>query len=96
MRAPRSVTLAPMGFPARSLKPAIDFFALVTSASPGNHGQVGHRSVEERLLLGCEADAAVEDDLLEAHLHDVVEPSSLQLRAHVGLVALLEARAPVA
>ena len=31
MRAPRSVTLQPIGMPSRSLKPAIDFFALVIS-----------------------------------------------------------------
>ena len=29
MRAPRSVTLQPMGMPSRILKPAIDFFARV-------------------------------------------------------------------
>ena len=31
MRSPRRVTLAPMALPSRSLKPAIDFLALVTS-----------------------------------------------------------------
>ena len=31
MRAPRSVTLQPIGMPSRSLKPAIDFLALVIS-----------------------------------------------------------------
>src|SRR5712692_8406401 len=31
IRAPRSVTLAPMGTPSRSLKFAIDFFAFVTT-----------------------------------------------------------------
>ena len=30
MRSPRRVTLAPMALPSRSLKPAIDFLALVT------------------------------------------------------------------
>ena len=29
MRAPRSVTLQPIGMPSRSLKPAIDFLAFV-------------------------------------------------------------------
>ena len=31
MRSPRNVTLAPMALPSRSLKPAIDFLARVTS-----------------------------------------------------------------
>ena len=31
MRSPRRVTLAPMALPSRSLKPAIDFLARVTS-----------------------------------------------------------------
>ena len=30
MRSPRSVTLVPMAWPSRSLKPAIEFLALVT------------------------------------------------------------------
>jgi hypothetical protein len=31
MRSPRKVTLAPMALPSRSLNPAIDFFARVTT-----------------------------------------------------------------
>ena len=84
MRSPRSVTLAPIALPSRSLKPAIDFFALVTSGFwPVIDGEVGHGAVEQRLLLGRLADAAVEHDLLEPrHLHDVAEAELLlQLRA---------------
>ena len=79
MRSPRRVTLAPMALPSRSLKPAIDFLALVT---------IGFWPVIDREVAtapsssdGCcdgRADAHVDDDLLEPRdLHDVAEAELL-------------------
>ena len=53
IRSPRRVTLAPMALPSRSLKPAIDFLARVTSGFwPVIDLEVAHRALEQRLLLG--------------------------------------------
>ena len=77
------MTLAPIALPSRSLKLAIDFFALVTS---GFCPVMIVRSVtapssSDALLRGA-ADAHVQHDLLEPrHLHDVAEPELvLELR----------------
>ena len=52
MRSPRSVTLAPMAWPSRSLKPAIDLPALVTIGFwPVMMREVGDRALEQRRLL---------------------------------------------
>ena len=49
MRSPRSVTLAPIALPSRSLKPAIDFLALVTIGFwPVMMREVGDRALEQR------------------------------------------------
>ena len=93
MRSPRSVTLAPMALPSRSLKPAIDFLALVTSGFwPVIVVRSRDRALEQRRLLGGRADAHVDDDLLEAgDLHDVAEAraASLSCVADLVVVALL-------
>src|SRR5213083_1748506 len=66
IRAPRSVTFAPIGMPSRILTCATDLRALA-----GDRGELLHSGVE---LLGVVlrlADAHVERDLLAArHLHD--------------------------
>ena len=93
MRSPRSVTLAPMALPSRSLKPAIDFLALVTSGFwPVITREVGDRALEQRRLLRRPAHAHVDDDLLEARdLHDVAEAELLlQLLTDLAVVALLQ------
>ena len=51
--------MAPIALPSRSLKPAIDLLALVTSGFwPVIDLEVADRAVEQRLLLGGPADAA--------------------------------------
>ena len=53
MRSPRRVTLAPMALPSRSLKPAIDFLALVMIGFwPVMMREVGDGALEQRRLLG--------------------------------------------
>ena len=76
MRSPRRVTLTPMALPSRSLKPAIDFLARVTSGFwPVMIVEVVDGALEQRRLVDGRADAHVDHDLLEArHLHDVAEP----------------------
>ena len=82
MRSPRSVTLQPIDWPSRSLKPAIDLRALVMIGFwPADAGEVGDGALEQRRLLGGPADAHVDDDLLERrHLHHVA-------RAELALAA---------
>ena len=65
-----------MALPSRSLKPAIDFFAWVTTGFwPVMMLEVADGALEQRLLAEGRPDAHVDDDLLEAgHLHDVGEP----------------------
>jgi len=71
-RSPRSVTFTPMACPSRSLKPAIDCFALVTTVFWPVISSRSRWRLDEGLLLGGPADAAVEHDLLETRdLHDV-------------------------
>ena len=65
-----------MALPSRSLKPAIDFVALVISGFwPVMICEVADRgSFKQRRLLGGLADTHVDDDLLETgNLHDVAE-----------------------
>ena len=75
MRSPRRVTLAPMALPSRSLKPAIDFLALVMSGFwPVISVRSRDGALEQRRLRDGRADAHVDHDLLEPrHLHDVAE-----------------------
>ena len=91
LRSPRRVTLAPMALPSRSLKPAIDFLALVTTAFwPVMISRSRDGAVEQRLLLERLADAHVEDDLVEPRdLHDVGEAEGLlELGPDLVVVAL--------
>ena len=83
MRSPRSVTLQPIDWPSRSLKPAIDVPGLGDDRLlTADLGEVGDGALEQRRLLGGPADAHVDDDLLERrHLHDVAETELLLERA---------------
>ena len=71
--------MAPMALPSRSLKPAIDFLALVTSGFwPVIGLEVGDGALEQRRLPDGRADAHVDHDLLEPRdLHDVAEAELL-------------------
>ncbi len=73
MRAPRRVTLQPIGTSSRSLKLAIDFLARVTTGFwPAIGLQVGGGEVEHLRVLLALAHAHVDDDLLEPrHLERV-------------------------
>ena len=52
IRSPRSVTMAPIDLPSRSLKLAIDFLALVTTGLwPVIMLEVAQGALEQRLLL---------------------------------------------
>ena len=75
IRAPRSVTFAPMGMPSRSLKLAIDLRARRTWARCPAIVVSSSIAAVERLRVGLRvADAHVERDLLDArHLHDARE-----------------------
>ena len=67
IRAPRSVTAAPISCPSRSPKLAIDFFALrAHRLLAGDHRQLLDDVVEELRLLDRLADADVEHDLRRA------------------------------
>ena len=66
MRAWRSVTLQPIAMPSRSLKPAIDFLALVTSGFwPLMIAKLLDGLVERLCVLLGLAHAHVERDLRE-------------------------------
>ena len=90
MRSPRSVTLVPIDWPSRSLKPAIECLALVTIGFwPAIAREVGDGALEQRRLLGGPADAHVDDDLLERRdLHHVAE-AELLLQVGLDLVVVL-------
>ena len=91
IRAPRSVTAAPISCPSRSPKLAIDFFAFLrTGCWPVIVASSSTTVVEDLRLLDRLADADVEHDLLERrHLVRVREAELLrQLRAHRLLVVL--------
>ena len=75
IRSPRSVTFAPIGMPSRSLNPAIDLRALVTTGFwPVMTVEVGERGLKHTTVLDGVTHAHVDDDLLEPrHLHDVLQ-----------------------
>ena len=66
MRSRRSVTLAPIAMPSRSLKVAIDLRDLVIDRLlAGDRRQVGDRAVDGLAVVDRLADAHVDDDLVE-------------------------------
>jgi hypothetical protein len=86
MRSPRRVTLTPIDWPSRSLKPAIERRALVTM---GFLAADRVRSLTAPSMSdGCgggPTDAHVDDDLLEAgRLHDVGQLSCSMRRARIS------------
>jgi hypothetical protein len=89
MRSPRRVTLAPIDWPSRILKPAIERRALV-----GDLGEVAHGAVEQATLADRLAHAHVHHDLdRPRHLHDVAEPQLVpEPLLELLPVARLEAR----
>ena len=79
MRSPRSVTMAPIDMPSRSLKAAMDFLALVTTGfCPAICAQLVHRAVHQLGILRGFAQADIDRDLLDLrHGHDVLVPELL-------------------
>jgi hypothetical protein len=95
MRSRRSVTIAPMAWPLRSLKFAIDFLARrIDGFWPGDRAELDRRAVEQLGVGDRLADAHVDHDLDQLRgLHRVGVLELLdQLGQHLLLVVLLEAR----
>src|ERR1043165_5820962 len=103
MRSPRRVTLTPMALPSRSLKPAIDFLALVTSGFW--RGLQGCRSSHVPLALPADPDllaavvdavagpdrpagAADQGDVGDVDRHVLVDDGALHRRPGRALVLL--------
>ena len=95
MRAPRSVTLQPIGMPSRSLKPAIDFFAFVISGRwPAMIASCSTASSSDFEFCLASPTPMFSVILLSArHLHGrAVREALLERLAHLALVTAAQAR----
>ena len=92
MRALRSVTIAPIGMPARSLKFAIAFLARVTTGfCPLMRLQLLDRGVDDLRVRDGRAETHVDHDLLEPrNLHRVLVAELLGERRDDLLLVFLE------
>ena len=72
MRSPRSVTIAPIGIPARSRKAAIDSWRASHRLLANDERQVTNRGVERTVVRDRLADADIDDDLLDLRNFQVV------------------------
>ncbi len=94
MRSPRSVTMQPIGIPSRTLKAAIDFFALSHNRLlAGDLGQLGHRRIQHLGVLRCLAHAHVDDNLLQLRNCHLVLQSQFLLQSRTQLFKILCAQA---
>ena len=95
MRALRSVTLAPIGMPSRTLKVAIDFRArVIDRLLAGDQREIVGRELHLLGVGGRLADAHVEHDLVDARHAVAVLVAELlvQLRHHHVAIICLQPR----